>query len=162
MLAFGCTIVSLVYLCCVHGTEPENVQIRCCLDEWKEGIQQHVALDSRIYDRVYNAILSDLQAAEQIQYSRERIQKTRIAWWNKAVYAAFLDIYSKFPDQHSKVPTTRSLSTPTPTPLRPLSRVVTENIFLLHQDSHHWTHHALWAKVNFYRTQLLGPLRQRQ
>ena len=93
MLAFGYTIVSLVHLCCFHGTEPENVQIRCCLDEWKEGIQQHVPLDSRIYDRVYNAILSDLQAAEHLQYSRERIKKTRIAWWNKAVYAAFLYIF---------------------------------------------------------------------
>jgi len=60
MLAFGYTIVSLVYLCCFHGTKPENVQIRCCLDEWKEGIQKHAFLDSRTYDRVYDTILADI------------------------------------------------------------------------------------------------------
>lgn len=133
MLAFGYTIVSLVYSHCFHGTEPENVKIRCCLDEWRDGTQKHVPLDSRVYDRIYDGILADIQAAEQIQHLNEKLLETRTAWWDKAVYAAFLDLQSKFPDQRSKVISFESTLPSTP---------VTENIFLPHRDSHQRTYHA--------------------
>jgi hypothetical protein len=57
MLAFSYTIVSLVYLHCFHRTKPENVQIQCCLDKWKVGIQKHIFFNSYTYDCVYNTIL---------------------------------------------------------------------------------------------------------
>lgn len=92
MLAFGYTIVCSIYLHRFHGIEPENAQIRCCLDEWREGIQKHVPLESRTYERIYDGILADIQATEKIRHLNERLLKTRTAWWDEATYAAFLHL----------------------------------------------------------------------
>lgn len=85
MLAFGYTVVSLFYQHYFHETDLENVQIRCCLDEWQEGIQQDVHLNSNIYDHIYDQILADIQATDQDPYHHERLRETRTAWWNQAM-----------------------------------------------------------------------------
>ena len=96
MLAFGYTIVSLVYQHYFHKAELENVQIRCCLDEWKEGTRQDIHLDSRTYDRIYDRILADIQAADQIPYYNKRLLEMRTAWWNQAMYVPSLNYNSGF------------------------------------------------------------------
>ena len=84
----------MVDLHCFHGTEPElNVQIRCCIDEWKDGVQKKIFLDSRIYDRVYEAILADMKSALKEEYSGEKLLKTLTTWWDQAMYAATSLIY---------------------------------------------------------------------
>jgi hypothetical protein len=102
MLAFGYTIVSLVYQHYFHKAELENVQIRCCLDEWKEGTRQDIHLDSRTYDRIYDRILADIQAADQIPRYSKRLLEMRTAWWNQAMYVPSLNYNSGFPKRALK------------------------------------------------------------
>jgi hypothetical protein len=154
MLAFGYTIVSLVYQHYFHKAELENVQIRCCLDEWKEGTRQDIHLDSRTYDRIYDRILADIQAADQIPYYNKRLLEMRTAWWNEAMYVPSLNYNSGFLTG-SKVLFTRS--PPTPTPI-PLPAQVIENFFRWPQDSH-WAHHQQLPPQQRLQLLLRSPYR---
>jgi len=65
MLAFSFMIVCLISLHCFRVIEPENVQIWCCLDKWRDGVQKQVPLDSHVYEHIYQGILHGIQAASQ-------------------------------------------------------------------------------------------------
>jgi len=155
MLAFGYTIVSLVYQHYFHKAELENVQIWCCLDEWKEGTRQDIHLDSHTYDCIYDRILADIQAADQIPYYHKRLLEMQTAWWNRAMYVPSLNYNSGFL-MGSKVLFSRSPPTPTPTPLSAL--VVTEIFFLWPQDSH-WAHHQQLPPQQQLQLLLRSPYR---
>ena len=155
MLAFGYTIVSLVYQHYFHKAELEIVQIRCCLDEWKEGTRQDIHLDSRTYDRIYDRILAGIQAADLIPYYNKRLLEMRTTWWNQAMYVPSLNYNSSFLTG-SKVLFTRSPPTLTPTPLPAL--VIIENFFLWPQDSH-WAHHQQLLPQQRLQLLLRSPYR---
>jgi len=49
-------------------------------------VHKEVHLESRVYDRVYEDILNDMQVADSEEYYHQALLNTRTIWWNQATY----------------------------------------------------------------------------